>query len=126
MWWRIPVGAVINVMCWIALCTLVIIPVRLVWPDYATAERARDFTIEMMVMRLSISAIASLAGAWIAGLTLRDNRIVPLAGGLLMLAFFGPYHVSIWDQYPVWYHLTFLTSLPVLAWVGGRLAPAPE
>ena len=126
MWWRIPAGAVINVAGWAALCTLMIIPVRLAWPEYATAEPARDYTLMMMVMRLSISAISSLAGAWLAGLTVRDNSMAPLAGGLLLLALFIPYHVGIWDKYPIWYHLTFFVSLPVLAWIGGRLAPSVD
>lgn len=122
MWWRIPVGALVNCVVWIALCTILITPVRLTWLDYAAAETVRDFTLPMLVMRLSISAIASIAGGWLAGLTVRENRFAPLAGGLLMLAMFVPVHLGIWDQYPVWYHITFLTSLPVLAWIGGRLA----
>jgi len=124
MWWRIPVGALINCVVWIALCTILITPVRLNWPDYAAAETVRDFTLPMLVMRLSISAIASLVGAWLSGLSVRENRVAPLAGGLLMLAMFVPLHLDIWEQYPVWYHITFLTSLPVLAWIGGRLAPS--
>jgi hypothetical protein len=123
MWWRIPVGVLINCVMWIALCTIMITPVRVLWPDYASAEPVRNFTLAMMVMRLSISAIASLMGGWLAGFTVRENRVVPLAGGLLMLAMFIPVHLGIWAEYPVWYHVTYLTSLPVLAWIGGRLAP---
>ena len=122
MWWRIPVGAAINCVVWIALCTILITPVRLMWLDYAAAEPSRNFTLAMMVMRLSISGIASLAGGWLAGLTVRESRVTPLAGGLLMLGMFIPVHLGIWDEYPVWYHITFLTSLPVLAWIGGRWA----
>lgn len=122
MWWKIPVGALINAITWIALLTLVIIPVRLAWPEYAAAEPAREYTLTMMVMRLSLSAVASLAGGWLAGLSVRESRFVPLAGGLLLLAMSIPWHIDIWDKYPVWYHLTFLTSLPILAFIGGRLA----
>ena len=123
MWWRIPVGVIINCVAWIALCTIMISPVRLLWLDYAAAEPVRNFTLAMLVMRLSISTIASLAGALLAGFTVRENRVTPLAGGLLMLAMFVPVHLGIWAEYPVWYHVTYLISLPVLAWIGGRLAP---
>lgn len=122
MWWKIPVGAFINTITWIALLTLVIIPVRLAWPEYAAAEPSRDYTLAMMVMRLSLSALTSLVGGWLAGFTVRENRFAPLAGGLLLLAVSTPWHINIWDEYPVWYHVTFLASLPVLAWIGGRLA----
>lgn len=124
MWWRIPTGVVINCVSWIALATLIIIPVRLAWPEYAAAEPARAFDLSMMVARLSVSAFASVAAAAIAGLTVQDHRIAPLAGGLLLLGLFVPVHIEVWDQYPVWYHLTFLASLPILAWGGGRLSSA--
>ena len=48
----------------------------------------------------------------------------PLAGGLVLLALFVPNHIAIWDKFPLWYHLTFLSSLPVLAFLGGKLARA--
>jgi hypothetical protein len=124
MWWRIPVGALINGVAWIALGTLFIVPIRLAWPEYAAVERAMTFDLPMMEMRLAVSAVASLLSAFIAGLAVRDNRYAPLVGGVLLLAMFIPVHMSIWDKFPIWYHATFLTSLPVLAWIGGRLAPS--
>jgi hypothetical protein len=126
MWWRIPVGALINGICWIALGTLFIIPIRIAWPEYAAVERAMTFDLPMMEMRLAVSAVASLIAAFIAGLAVRDNRYAPLAGGLLLLALFVPEHIRIWDRFPIGYHATFLTSLPVLAWIGGRLAPVAD
>lgn len=115
-------GAVINIIGWAALATLFIIPVRLAWPEYAAVERAMTLDVPMLAMRLAVSAIASLVAAWIAGLSVRDNRYAPLIGGLLLLGMFIPVHINLWDKFPVWYHATFLASLPVLAWLGGRLA----
>ena len=28
-----------------------------------------------------------------------------------MLAFFAPFHYTIWEKFPVWYHAYFLISL---------------
>lgn len=126
MWWKIPVGAVINVVTWGALATLLIIPIRLAWPEYAAVERAMTFDLPMMEMRLAVSAVASLAAAWIAGLSVLENRFAPLVGGLVLLGLFVPVHINLWDKFPIWYHATFLTSLPVLAFIGGRLAPAGD
>jgi len=122
VWWRIPTGVVITLVSWVALATLIIIPVRLMWPEYTAAEPTRAYDFSMMIARLSISALASVAAAAIAGLTVQDHRVAPLAGGLVLLGLSVPYHIGIWDQYPVWYHLTFFASLPILAWVGGRLS----
>jgi uncharacterized protein (DUF983 family) len=39
-----------------------------------------------------------------------------------LLLVFIPVHYSIWSHFPIWYHLTFLISLPVLSIVGGKFA----
>jgi hypothetical protein len=49
----------------------------------------------------------------------RSSWTAVVTGALLLLAFI-PQHISLWDKFPVWYHLTFLTSLVPLAVVGGR------
>lgn len=95
-------GAVINIIGWAALATLFIIPVRLAWPEYAAVERAMTLDVPMLAMRLAVSAIASLVAAWIAGLSVRDNRYAPLIGGLLLLGMFIPVHINLWDKFPVW------------------------
>jgi uncharacterized protein (DUF983 family) len=45
----------------------------------------------------------------------------PLITGIVLLAIFIPVHMNIWEHFPLWYHLTFLPSLPILSVVGGRL-----
>ena len=124
MWWRTPVGIVVNIVTFVAVGTIAFIALRLAWPEYAAVEKAmtRAYTTDMMAARLTAAALASVAGGCIAGLTLRDSRLIPLLGGVAMLALFAPYHIQIWDEYPVWYHLTFFASLPVLAFLGGALA----
>jgi len=42
----------------------------------------------------------------------------------VLLLIFAPFHYSIWSKFPIWRHLTFLVSLPLLNFIGGRLAPA--
>jgi hypothetical protein len=42
--------------------------------------------------------------------------------GGLFLALSTPIHLfRVWDDYPVWYHLLYLTYIVPLAWLGGRL-----
>lgn len=126
MWWRVPVGIVINVVTFVAVGTLGFIALRLSWPEYLAVEKAMTFTTEMMAARLAVAAFASLAGAYIAGLTLGDRRTIPLVGGLVLLALFVPVHINLWDKFPLWYHATFLASLPILALIGGAAARSGE
>jgi hypothetical protein len=52
----------------------------------------------------------------------RARALGVLAGllpGMILLAGFIPQHISLWDRFPVWYHLTFLLSLIPLTYLGG-------
>ena len=126
---RIIVGIFIQLVSWVAIAMTLFIAVQIGWPAFAEANHTFNttevvtFDQAMMITRLALAGVASVIAAWIAALTLRDNRIVPVVGGLVMLVFFIPNHIHLWDKFPIWYHLTFLTSLPVLAFIGGKMAP---
>ena len=122
MWWKIPAGALINIVTFVAIGTIGFIVMRLTWPTYAAVEKAMTFDTPMMATRLAVAAIGSLIGAYLAGVTVRDARVTPLVGGLVLLAIFVPVHMQMWDKFPLWYHATFLTSLPLLALIGGSFA----
>ena len=119
---RTALGIVIEIVSWIAIATTLVIALRIAWPAYAAAEPARAFDVPMMIARLAISSVALVLAAWLAAVTLKDSRIVPLAGGLVLLTAFVPIHIGLWSKYPVWYHLTFLASLPLLTFLGGQLS----
>jgi hypothetical protein len=130
---RVIVGIFMTVVAFVALATVGFIALRIAWPQYAIVEQAvnayyaggpaAQFDEMMMIARLVVAAVSSTFAAWVTALTLRDGRVAPLAGGLALLAVFIPIHYGLWDKFPIWYHATFLTSLLVLAFVGGRLAP---
>ena len=119
------IGAVVAAL---AVWTIVIIVLnyglRYGLPGYAAVEKAMTFTLAMMAARLTISFVATLSAgattAWIA----RDRLTWPLITGIVLLAIFIPVHMSIWEHFPLWYHLTFLPSLPILSVAGGRLVRA--
>jgi hypothetical protein len=72
-------------------------------------------------MRLSESAACSVLSGFVAALIAKERVKSPAAAGLVLLAFFLPFHISIWSKFPVWYHLVFFTSLPLLSLAGGYL-----
>jgi hypothetical protein len=73
------------------------------------------FTLTMLAARLVLGALASMAAGLAA--TLVSRKAVPWLAGLL-LALFIPVHYSLWDRFPVWHHLVFLVSLPLLTFAG--------
>ena len=55
-----------------------------------------------------------------------DPALATLLPGVVLLAAFIPEHITLWEKFPVWYHLTFLLSLIPLTFAGGKMAQAPH
>ena len=118
---RLILGTVIGVVAWMAVVLGVSLLLRAVAPDVNAAMIAHATTIAM-AERLAVSFLGSLAGGYLAMLVARDGR-APFIAGVLLLLGWGYFHVMvIWHQFPLWYHLTFFVSLPLLSILGGRLA----
>jgi hypothetical protein len=119
------IGAVIAALVvWTIVVTLLNFGLRYGFPGYVAVEKAMTFTLGMMAARLSISFVATLSAGAVTAWIARDRLTWPLITGILLLAIFIPIHMSIWTHFPLWYHLTFLPSLPILSVVGGRLVRA--
>jgi hypothetical protein len=121
---RIILGVLAGVLAWWALAFAGGVALRLAWPAYAAVEQSMAFDLPMKAARLALGALATLGAGWLTGRLAVPSRYAPLILGLVMLAAFVPIHVSLWDRFPVWYHLTFLGSLPTLSALGGALGRA--
>ena len=118
---RLIGGVAAGIVAWGIVVTVINLGLRHGWHDYAAVEKAMTFTLPMMITRLSMSAVSSLVGGFLAALV---DRWAPLVAGTILLLLFVPVHYSIWDKFPIWYHLTFLISLPLLSVVGGTFVRA--
>jgi hypothetical protein len=118
---RLIGGIVVGVLAWGIVVTILNLGLRHGWPAYGVVERAMLFTVPMMAARLSISGISSLVGGYAAAAIGRSGQAALIAGVLLLLIFL-PIHYTIWSKFPLWYHLTFLVSLPLLSVIGGRFS----
>lgn len=114
---RTVLSVVAGVVAWLLLVTLMDRTMRHFWPDYAANFAAMTFTLQMMLARLAESTVALIVASMIAVGVAPASRAAPWAFGVLMFAFFAPYHYTLWTKFPVWYHAYFLLSLiavPVL------------
>jgi len=119
---RASIAVIIGLVVWVICATALDIPLRFAIPGYAAAEPQLQFTLPMMIARLALpgavpSVAAGLASAWIS----RGNRRAIAALAIALLAIFLPAHFYVWNKVPLWYHLVFLGSLPLLTWLGARL-----
>lgn len=120
-WPRIILGVIVALAVWTIVVTACDIAMRKLWIDYALVEKSLVFTMPMKIMRLLESAVSSVVSGFAAALVSKERIKAPLAAGVLILAMFLPSHISIWHKFPVWYHLTFFSSLLLLSLAGGLL-----
>ena len=111
------VGVVAGLAVFVIVATVAGLIIRVSWPAYAGARSAMTFTLPMMIARLSIGALATIAMGFVTAV-IAQSVIVRLMPGVIMLLFFIPEHVMIWEKFPIWYHLSFLLSLVPLTCVG--------
>jgi len=117
---RAVLAVVAGLVAWIAVVAVAGLIMRSSWPAYARVADAMTFTLPMMLVRLSIGALATLAAGWVTAAIAPRPMLVRLMPGLILLAAFIPQHIALWNNFPVWYHLTFLLSLVPLTYLGGR------
>src|SRR5262245_5476384 len=114
-------GVVAGLVAWVVVVTIAGVIMRGSWPAYASVADAMTFTLPMMFARLAIGAVATIAAGWVAAMISRRSTIAALLPGVLLLIAFIPQHISLWEKFPIWYHLTFLLSLVPLTFAGGKL-----
>ena len=113
------IGVIAGLAVWMAVVAVAGLIMRSSWPAYARVADAMTFTLPMMLARLSIGALATLAAGWVTAAIARRPMLVRLTPGLILLVGFIPQHIALWNHFPVWYHLTFLLSLVPLTYLGG-------
>jgi hypothetical protein len=116
-------GLVGGLVAWFLIATAGNLVLRFAWAGYAEVEKAMTFTLAMMVARLVLGVLSSLgAGLTVAWITRRNGRMAQVLAGILFVLFI-PVHYSLWDRFPLWYHLTFLVSLVLATLWGAMLYP---
>jgi len=114
-------AVIAGLVVWVIIVMAIGQIMRSSWPAYASVATAMTFTLPMLVARLSINVVATLAAGLVTASIAPRSTLVRLMPGLLLLVAFIPEHIRLWDKFPVWYHLMFLVSLVPLTYIGGTL-----
>ena len=114
-------GVGLGLFAWLAVATLGNLLLRQFLPGYREVEASMNFTFPMQVGRLLLAVASSAACGWVAARIAGDAVRAPLISGLILLVFFVPVHLSMWARFPLWYHLVFFISLPVVPPLAARL-----
>ena len=119
---KTTLGVVAGLATWGIITSIAGLIMRGAWPEYASVADTMTFTLPMLFTRLAIGALATLTAGLVTAVMVRRSLLARLMPGALLLVVFIPVHISLWDKFPVWYHLTFLGSLVPLTYIGGKLA----
>ncbi len=117
-------GVVAGLAVWVGVVTIAGPIIRAAWPAYTSVADAMRFTLPMLIARLAVGALATVAAGLTTSIVTRQSRSATLAAGMVLLLVFIPQHLALWEKFPVWYHLTFLLSLVPLSVLGGKIAAA--
>jgi len=119
---RIIASIVCGVVAWFIVATIGNLVIRLSWPDYVAVETSMAFTLAMMLARLLVGAVASLAAGTLVGWIARGNGKAVVGVGILLTLLFVAIHYNLWDKFPLWYHAAFLISIFPLTLAGAYLS----
>ena len=110
-WLRILLAIVAGFVVWFAVATVGNFVIRWLLPGYAAVEKAMDFSWGMLIARLVLGVVASVAAGAASVAIARSARLAVYLFAVLLLVLFVPVHVNVWAKFPVWYHIVFLGSL---------------
>lgn len=121
---RVIAAIALGGATWLAVLRGSMFLLQQAWPEYAAAHPERAYTLAMLWVRLAIFAATTALTAAVATRVARVAWMPWVAGALLFLASV-PDHLYpgfVWDEFPVWYHLSYLAYLFPVAWLAGQLA----
>ncbi|MEP7149813.1 MAG: hypothetical protein ABI857_13115 [Acidobacteriota bacterium] len=73
------------------------------------------------IIGLVRGGIASIMAGFLAAVIAGENRRSPLILGIILLAVGIAVQVSLWNVFPIWFHLIFWLMLVPLTILGGRM-----
>ena len=120
-------GVLAGGVAWIAFGLAGLFLLRTGWSAYAAAEPTKAYNFAMLLSRLALASVCSVASGFLAVTAARKNRKAAWGLGALLLLGSIPLHLpisyfSVWADYPAWYHAVYLLSLMPLLGFGGYLA----
>ena len=117
---RLILAVVAALLTWAVVATIINYGLRAAIAGYRAEEVMLSFSLGSQIARLALGLVATAAAAIAAMVVNRGVMAAPVVAGLLLLAMFVPMHLRIWSHFPVWYHLFFLASLPLVSYGAAR------
>ena len=118
---RSILAVIVAVVTWFVVATICNFILRAALPGYTAVEVAMTFTLTMKICRLIVGLISSLVAGFVCAAVAGRSRLAPKLAAVIMVLFFITVHYQLWDKFPIWYHLFFLTTLAPAMLIGAAL-----
>ncbi len=129
---RIILGVVAGFIAWSIIWVGSDQFLHTISPDWYGAHQDRaaiavvngeSFSAESTIAIIGLvrSAIASIMAGFLAAVIAGENRRSPLILGVILLAVGIAVQASLWNVFPIWFHLIFWLMLIPLTILGGRM-----
>ena len=119
---RHAIGIVTGALAAVAVGVIATLLAERLWPAYAAARPTKSYTLAMLVTRLAAGALAAAVGAFVTTRLARDDgRAAWWLGGLFLAVSLPDHLFLVWQDYPAWYHVVYLTYLVPVAGVAGTI-----
>jgi len=115
-----------GLVAWTAIAIVGNFQIRALIPGYTAVEPSMAFTTPMLFSRLALAFVSTCGAGAICATAARSDKAAGVALATTLLVVFVPMHISLWNKFPIWYHLVFLASLAPLALAGFKLASAKK
>ena len=111
---RFVLSLVLGCVIAVAIAGAVVMAARTLWHGYAAAEPHKQYTLTMLLTRLAVGALSAAGASCGTTVTAGDNGRAAWWLGGLFFAVSVPGHLYpgyVWSDYPIWYHLVYLSYL---------------
>lgn len=113
---------VVGFVAWIAVGGAGFLFLRTAWSDYARAEPTKSYTLLMLFSRLAVGVVCTMTAGAVSAMVAKSSRAAWWLGSVLVVIS-APIHLpihlwsglSVWDNYPTWYHFVYLLYLVPIA-----------
>lgn len=118
---KIILGVIVGFIVWSILWVGSAAIMSAVSADYAEAMITMKFSNMWLIVAIVRSVIFSILSGLLAVLISKEFSKTTIGLGVLLLLFGIFVQVSVWNVFPVWYHLVFLALLIPMTILGGKL-----
>lgn len=114
---RVFFGVLAGLVAYMIVGSLGLYLLKVSWTNYAIASGDKSYALTMLLSRLFVGILASVAaGVSATRITNDSGRSAWLVGVIVFCVAAYIHFVNVWADYTVWYHFVYL--LPIIPIIG--------